>query len=307
MIGKSSVKACLAGGLVAVLLTVVAGCDRGRSAREAEAVAAYPAIGEHSWTTADGNSVPYVVGGRRDADVTVVFVHCWMCDRSFWDAQVPALAAEYRTVTLDLPGHGEAGTVRDSWSVAGYGEDVAGLVNELGLSDVVLVGHSMGGPVSLRAAALLPGKVLGVVAAETLHDADFKFEGEQIKNFMKAWEGDFVETCERFVNAMFVEEDVDEIKTHVLTAACVPSRRDVGMALMRSFGAIDMPAWFREAGVPIRAINAAMPNPTNVEANRKYADFDVVLMDDVGHYLHMTRPDEFNALLIEAVADIVSH
>ncbi len=159
----------------------------------------------------------------------------------------------------------------------------------------------------MRAAALLPGKVLGVVAADTLHDADFKFEGEQIENFVKAFEDDFVGTCERFVNSMFVEEDVDEIKTHVLTTGCIPSRRDAGVALMRSFGAIDMPAWFREAGVPIRAINAATPNPTKVEANRKYADFDVVLMDDVGHYLQMTRPDEFNALLIEAVAGIVSH
>ncbi len=74
---------------------------------------------------------------------------------------------------------------------------------------------------------------------------------------------------------------------------------------MRDFGTIDFPAWFREAGVPIRAINAATPYTTRVEANRKYADFDAVLIHDVGHYLQMTRPDEFNGLLIEAIAGIV--
>ena len=66
-----------------------------------------------------------------------------------------------------------------------------------------------------------------------------------------------------------------------------------------------MPAWFRDAGVSIRAINAATPNPTQIETNRKYADFDAVLMNDVGHYLHMTRPDAFNELLLETISTIV--
>jgi pimeloyl-ACP methyl ester carboxylesterase len=73
---------------------------------------------------------------------------------------------------------------------------------------------------------------------------------------------------------------------------------------MRSFGAIDMRRWFSEAGVPIRAINAAQPNPTRVESNRRYADFDAVLMDGVGHYPHMTRPEAFNPLLLAAVAGL---
>jgi pimeloyl-ACP methyl ester carboxylesterase len=45
---------------------------------------------------------------------------------------------------------------------------------------------------------------------------------------------------------------------------------------------------------------------TNVEANREYADFDVVLMEGVGHYLQLERPEEFNekmrAMLVELTA-----
>ncbi len=261
--------------------------------------------GDHAWTTPDGNRIPYAIGGNPDADVTVVLVHCWMCDRSFWEAQLPALAGRYRTVTLDLPGHGEATAERDPWTVVGYGEDVAGLIGELGLADVVLVGHSMGGPVSLRAAALLPGKVRGIVAVDTLHDAEFEFEGEQIEAFLQAFETDFVATCERFVEQMFPEEGVDEIEGHVRRAGCDAQRGRIGTALMRDFGAIDMPALFRQAGVPIRAINAAAPNPTRIEINRKYADFDAVLMEGVGHYPHMTRPEQFNELMLEALAGLV--
>jgi pimeloyl-ACP methyl ester carboxylesterase len=264
-----------------------------------------PVPGEHLWTTADGNQMPYAVAGKSDAEVTIVFVHCWMCNRSFWDAQLPVLADEYRTVTLDLPGHGEATSDRAVWAVGAYGEDVAGLIRELDLSRVVLVGHSMGGPVSLRAAALLPGKVLGIVAVDTLHDAEFKYDGEQVEGFIQAFEEDFVGTCERFVANMFPEEGVEEVSTHVRRAGCDESRSAVGIALMRDFNAIDFPTWFREAGAPIRAINAASPHQTRVESNRKYADYEALLMEGVGHYPHMTRPDQFNELLLEVIAGLV--
>ena len=74
---------------------------------------------------------------------------------------------------------------------------------------------------------------------------------------------------------------------------------------MKDFGEIDMKTWFREAGVPIRAINAATPFPTRIESNRKYADFDAVLMEGVGHYPHMTRPDDFNPLLLQTIESLL--
>ncbi len=295
-----------------VVLSVAIACHTDSPATETVAPAPTapvpvpgPELGEHSWTTPDGNQIPYTVAGKNDAQVTAVFVHCWMCNSTFWDAQLPALADHYRTVTLDLPGHGEATAKRSPWTVSSYGDDVAGLIRALDLNKVVLVGHSMGGPVALRVAALLPGTVLGIVAVDTLHNADFKFEGEQIEAFMQAFEDDFVGTCENFVNQMFVEADMKSVIETVRQAGCDASRGEVGAALMRDFGSIDMPAWFRGAGVPIRAINASAPNPTNIEANRQYADFDVVLMDDVGHYLHMTRPDAFNPLLLEAISNLI--
>jgi pimeloyl-ACP methyl ester carboxylesterase len=58
--------------------------------------------------------------------------------------------------------------------------------------------------------------------------------------------------------------------------------------------------------MPVRAINASNVT-TEVEINRKYApDFDAVLMDGVGHFLYLERPDEFNALLDRTIADVVA-
>ena len=287
---------------IVIAIVALAGCGSPPPAETPPAVKTGLAPGEHVWTTADGNRMPYRVVG--DGAVTVVLVHCWMCDGSFWDAQVPELAKRYRTVTLDLPGHGKASAERAAWSVAGYGDDVAGLIEGLGLSNVVLVGHSMGGPVCLRASAKAAGRVRGIVAVDSLHNAEFDFSGEQIEGFMRAFESDFPGTCGQFVDQMFPEEGVDAIRDRVREVGCDAARAEVGVALMRSFGTIDMEQWFSEAGVPIRAINAAGPNPTLVDVNRKYADFDAVLMEGVGHYPYMTRPEAFNPLLLAAIAEL---
>jgi pimeloyl-ACP methyl ester carboxylesterase len=286
--------------LVVVISGMLAACDAAPPA--APPIPSGLTPGAHVFTAADGSTIPYEVAGAGDA--TVVLVHCWMCDRTFWSAQVPVLAERYRTLALDLPGHGEASAGRAAWSVAGYGDDVAALLRELDLSNVVLVGHSMGGPVSLRAAALSPGRVRGIVAIDTLHDAEFDMAAA-LEDFLPTFESDYVGTCGGFVDSMFPEEGVDEIKATVRAKGCSEDRREIGVALMKNFGDIDMRSWFADAGVPIRAIQAPT-NPTAIETNRKYADFDAVILEGVGHYPHMTRPEQFNPLLLDAVAQLLA-
>ncbi len=53
-----------------------------------------------------------------------------------------------------------------------FGADVQAVVEYLGLEKVILVGHSMGGPVALEAARLMPDRVIGVIAVDALQDAD---------------------------------------------------------------------------------------------------------------------------------------
>jgi pimeloyl-ACP methyl ester carboxylesterase len=297
--------------LAALLMALLPACqpqpEPGASASDDPAEAAAPDAtlepGEYSWTTADGNTMPYVVTG--EGETTVLLVHCWMCDRTFWSQQVPVLSTRYRTIAIDLPGHGQATAEREEWRVADFGEDVAGLIRELDLENVVLVGHSMGGPVSLRAAALSGDRVRGVVAVDTLHDAEYEFPAELIDQMTTAFATDFSGTCSDFVKQMFPEEGVQEVVNEVTSKGCRQDRSEVGSDLMKNFGEIDTEALFREAGVPIRAINAATPFPTRIESNRKYADFDAMLMEGVGHYPHMTRPDEFNPLLLQTIESLL--
>jgi len=83
-------------------------------------------------------------------------------------------AADYKVVTLDQAGHGESGKDRKAWTVESLAGDVESVVKDLGLKRVILVGHSMGGPVALLAAKRMPGTVVAVIGIDTLQDAEFK-------------------------------------------------------------------------------------------------------------------------------------
>ncbi len=75
---------------------------------------------------------------------------------------------------------------------------------------------------------------------------------------------------------------------------------DIGAALIRDYVAYDLASALQSAGVPIRCVNADIW-PTNAEANRKYADFDAVILPGFGHFLMQEAPDELNGALIEII------
>jgi sigma-B regulation protein RsbQ len=65
----------------------------------------------------------------------------------------------------------------------------------------------------------------------------------------------------------------------------------------------------KKAKIPIRNINAlpySTDSPkTNVEVNRKYADFDAVEIDDVGHFIMLEKPQEFSTNLRKQIQAVL--
>jgi pimeloyl-ACP methyl ester carboxylesterase len=265
------------------------------------AVAATADVRTGSVPARDGVRIVYDVRGK--GDTTLVFVHCWSCDRSFWRNQVDLLADRYRVVTLDLAGHGESGKDRKNWTVLGLANDVRAVADELKLKRMILVGHSMGGPVSLEAARLLRGRVLGVIAVDTLHNADQQIPVQVAQSIAEKLRADFGGTMQNFMGSMFAKTSDAAVRDWV-EAKAKAANPAAAVALMLDAPNVDLRRLFAGAGVPIRAINSGSPSafPTNLEGNRKYADFDAVLLEDAGHFLQLERPKAFNEHLEKIVA-----
>lgn len=80
----------------------------------------------------------------RGAGRPVVFVHGWQGAAEQWRAAAQALVGDCRTVLYDQRGHGRSHDAPSGWTVHRLAYDLAQLLEQLALTDVVLVGHSMG-------------------------------------------------------------------------------------------------------------------------------------------------------------------
>ena len=102
----------------------------------------------------------------------VVFLHGFPFDRSMWREQAEALSATCRVVAPDLRGHGETTVVNDPATMEEMAEDVAALLNGLGMERAVVCGLSMGGYVALAFFRKYSERVRALILADTRPQAD---------------------------------------------------------------------------------------------------------------------------------------
>ena len=250
----------------------------------------------------DGVEIAY--DARGDGDTALVFVHGWCCERWQWDQAMDAFGDEHRVISIDLAGHGDSGDGREAWSMESFGRDVEAVVVALDLDQVILIGHSMGGPVALAAAARIPERVVGVIGVDTLHDADMKFGPEMIDPFVAALEADFDGTLNRFIDSALPDWLDAELRKKVVVDA-ISVGQEIGTAIVSSYKDYDPAAFFEACPCPLVCINAAKPNVTAAEHNRAYIeDFEYTLVEDVGHFLMLEQPNEFRVLLGAAITRV---
>jgi pimeloyl-ACP methyl ester carboxylesterase len=247
----------------------------------------------------DGVPIHYSVQGKGEP--TLVFVHCWACNEHLWDNQVPVFAKNHQVVTIDLPGHGKSGQGRKNWSVESFADDVNTVITKLNLKRVVLIGSSMGGPISLEATRRMPNRVVAIVPVDTLHNVENKVPPEQLEAVFKQLEADFKGTIPNLLNQFFFSPNTPEaVKKRIITET-TSRPPEIAIPILKAIFSYDAAPALREVKVPIRAINADM-NPTNLEINRKYApQFDAVIIKGTGHYPMLEDPARFNELLAEVL------
>jgi pimeloyl-ACP methyl ester carboxylesterase/predicted enzyme related to lactoylglutathione lyase len=232
---------------------------------------------------------------------TLVFIHGWTCNRNHWKKQMPRLKGRYEIVTLDMAGHGESAAKKSEWTVSGLADGVVEVIEALDLDRVILIGHSMGGAVALTAAPRAKGRVIGIIGVDTLQDAEFTISGEQVNEVVANFERDYPAAMAGFIDGFFAARP-EAAETKVFVQKTMGKvRPEIAVSLLRSYLEKDAPRAFRGAGVPIHCINAAMPYGTEIEINRKYAEFDADLVKNVTHFLMLEKPEEFNPLLEQAI------
>jgi pimeloyl-ACP methyl ester carboxylesterase len=126
------------------------------------------ATGTSHFVEANGVKLHYLdygTAGRRP----MLCVHGGAAHAHWFDFVAPGFTPDHHVLSLDLRGHGDSAWADPhTYSWKHYAEDVNGLVEKLDLRDFVLIGHSMGGMISLVYAATHPGRVGRLVIVDSI-------------------------------------------------------------------------------------------------------------------------------------------
>ncbi len=114
----------------------------------------------------DGVPIAYRTWGGH-AERGIVLVHGGGAHSRWWDHIAPLLSAERRVIAIDLSGHGDSGR-RESYSFDAWAREVLAVTADAGLATPpVVIGHSMGGIVTLRLAATSGSRIEGAVIVDS--------------------------------------------------------------------------------------------------------------------------------------------
>ncbi len=109
---------------------------------------------------------------ERGSGPALVLLHGYPLDHTIWDGVASELAGRCRVITPDLRGHGRSPAPEGAYAMRLLAGDVAALLDELGLEQVVLAGHSMGGYAALAFAQAYPERLRGLALVASQAAAD---------------------------------------------------------------------------------------------------------------------------------------
>jgi len=110
----------------------------------------------------------------RGLGPAIVFLHGFMESHKIWESFANSFSNEFQSITFDLPGHGQSDIIAPVHGMELMADCTKSILDHLGVKDCILVGHSMGGYVSLAFADKFPERVKGLVLfhSSALPDSD---------------------------------------------------------------------------------------------------------------------------------------
>lgn len=267
----------------------------------------------------DGVTIHVADAGPADGPA-VMLVHGFPENWWEWHEMIGPLAADgYRVLCPDLRGAGWSSAPRTSYLKSEMADDLAGVLDRLGVATVKLVAHDWGGPVAFIMMLRHPEKVTGFFGVNTL--APWVKRGPStVRNIWRLWyqipislpvigpriisnpDSRFVRLLGSWVGGGFALPD-DNIRMYI---ECMrqPGHAEAGSRWYRSFQTKEMLRWMRgeydlkdgaRVNVPVRWLTGTKDPVITADLTDGYAerisDFEVELVDDAGHWIVEQRPE----------------
>jgi proline iminopeptidase len=257
-------------------------------------------------------------GPRMRARPTIVLVHGGpgSYDHSYFKPDFGRLAAVAQVVYLDIRAHGRSAREDPAgWSFETCADDLRAFCDTVGIAQPVVLGHSMGGFIALLYAARHPGHPGAVILQSTMARFDLdrlvagfrQAAGDEVAELAgRSYRGDQVSDDE--CAAVFAAFGPRVPGAEQLARRIVhPELSEPGMDLMRRLDVVDQVARIR---CPTLVCVGTLDPVTPVAAAREIVGGLApgvgrpAVMDGVGHFPWLDRPDEYWAVLTSFLGDV---
>lgn len=241
-------------------------------------------------------------GPENSARVPLVLVHGHPFDHTMWHPQLTEFSAGRRVIAPDLRGYGASPVTPGSVPLSRHAEDLAGLLDHLGMDTFVLAGLSMGGQIVMECHDRLGDRIRGLVLADTFPAAETP-EGRRLRHAMadrllaEGMRGYADEVLEKMV-APYADPGV---KAHAHRMMTATSPAGAAAALRGRAERPDYRALLTRVAVPALVLVGADDTYTPVaDAEAMHAalpDSVLHVVDGAAHLPNLERPAEFNRAL----------
>jgi 3-oxoadipate enol-lactonase len=236
----------------------------------------------------------------------VVLLHGYPFDRTLWNEQVAALSSSYRVVTPDLRGLGESDASPGAATMNRMAQDVAALLDELGIARAVIGGLSMGGYVTLAFYKQFPSRVRALVLADTRAQADTE-EGKQtrVQQAEKALAEGMAGIADGMLPKLLTPETVSkrpELVKRVRDMMLRTKPEGAAGALLGMKDREDLTGLLPQISCPtlilVGAEDPITPVADSEKMHREIAGSRLVVLENAAHVSNLERTEQFNEELI---------
>lgn len=243
---------------------------------------------------------------KGTGDTAILFIHGWGINRTYWANQMAHFAKKYRVVSVDLPGFGQSGKNRRSWSAETYAVDIQMVIQKLNLRHVILVGHSMSGAIVVETAIKYPDRIIGVVGIDNLKDVALTSSEEsqaEWSAFYDTLRMHYSQTVSKNMSYLFVSATPLAIQNRVITDM-LQSDSIIAVDCLKSLDAYPFSTKLPALHKPLFLINCNY-FPTDTAGLQQYTkDFRLWEISNSGHYPMLEQPAEFNRLLQQVCTEL---
>jgi len=246
----------------------------------------------------------------------VVLIHGWPLSAESWKAQVPVLKnAGYRVIAYDRRGFGRSEKPADGYEYDTLADDLAGVIDDLGLQDVTLVGFSMGGgEVARYIARHGEQRLRSVVFAsavppymlQTADNPDGPLTPSKADQMRQDLERDRDGFFDNFTTDFFSakgELKVSESERQAAIKLCQQADQTAALGCMKAFGTTDFREDLKKVSVPTLVLHGDSDGTVPYEGSGKrthaaIAGSEAVVLKDAPHGCNASHPEQFNAALV---------